>query len=558
MNLEGEVAELDLIAHLVELGRQKFTGAIRFENDGVIKIIYFKGGDVLSASTNDRADSVDEILLRAGKVTREHVKQALAKRKENETLGDALLNLGFITRKELTWARRVQVIGVIRSIIGWNAGSFTMVADYLPKREEGTIFSLPQIIIELIVTEQDRTKFEQALEGGQVIFEKTPAFDDEFASLGLNDEAEGIAAEIDGTKNATDIAAAAGKDEFNAFKLLHALATLGLLTRRSDVAAVPMEETAPPPDDFASVGVADASEVWNPPAPSFTIEDEPVEEIALGQEPIPESPSIPEEASAPMPAWNAPVAAAPVSPPPQREEWGFDEAQIETAKAASVAKPAAPASRSARSPLAKPAPRKGGALRALMAVLVLAVLGGAGFAGWKYWQSRPAAAPAASTNAPAPTVTPVQETPQPAATAATPPALDTATTAVATTNTAVPSRTETTARTPAPQPVKPAAAAATGDATRERFDTLARDFARTPRGAYTVQIALVCQTASIEGAMQTGGNRVWFVPISYQGKSCYRLFWGSYDSEAAAQAGIAEIPSKLRAVKPVVVSVPKA
>src|SRR6266542_875698 len=94
MQLEGHLADIDVVQTLVELWREKFTGAFRFEQDGVIKIIYFKAGDVLSASTNDRTDSIDEILLRAGKVSREHLKQALAKRKESETLGDALLNLG--------------------------------------------------------------------------------------------------------------------------------------------------------------------------------------------------------------------------------------------------------------------------------------------------------------------------------------------------------------------------------------------------------------------------------------------------------------------------------
>src|SRR5207237_9984625 len=120
-------------------------------------------------------------------VSREHVKQALAKRKESETLGDALLNLGFSTRKELTWARRVQGIGILRSISTWHEGSYTGVADYLPKREEGTLFPLPQVILELVVTDNDRAKFEQAMDSGGAVFAKTPEFDDAYRRLGPNE-----------------------------------------------------------------------------------------------------------------------------------------------------------------------------------------------------------------------------------------------------------------------------------------------------------------------------------------------------------------------------------
>src|SRR5215212_1834242 len=260
--LEGDITDIKLVERLVELWREQLTGAIRFESDGIIKIVYFKTGDILSASTNDRSDSIDEILMRAGKVSREHVKQALAKRKENETLGDALLNLGFITRKELTWARRVQVVGVIRSIAAWTTGSFTIVADYLPKRDEGTLFPLPQVLVELIVTEQDRQQFERSMEGGSAVFAKAADFDDVFRKLGLNEDAEAIAREVDGTQSAGEVVTASGRDAFNAYKLMHALATLGIIRRVEK----PQEQPQFSLDDFATAGVADAADMWNEPA----------------------------------------------------------------------------------------------------------------------------------------------------------------------------------------------------------------------------------------------------------------------------------------------------
>ncbi len=313
MKLEGEIGELDLIERLVELGRERFTGAVRFENDGIIKIIYFKGGDILSASTNDRTDSVDEILLRAGKVERDHVKQALAKRKENETLGDALLTLGFITRKELTWGRRVQVIGVIRSIAAWPAGSFQIVPDYLPKREEGTQFPLQQILVEVVVTDQDRAKFERAMDGGSAVFAKTDEFDFEWARLGLNQDADAIAAWVDGQHSAAEIASLSGKDAFNVYKLLHALTLLGLLKPEAKSEALPSLEAEVPVTPMRSA--FDDDEIEEPAPPTLEIP------AITMPEPEPEPVVIPE-------------------PEPQ---WGFDEAQLETAARATTEEEPEPA-----------------------------------------------------------------------------------------------------------------------------------------------------------------------------------------------------------------------
>lgn len=633
MKLEGEIGEINLIERLVELGREQFTGAIRFENDGIIKIIYFKTGDVLSASTNDRADSIDEILMRANKVSREHVKQALAKRKETETLGDALLGLGFITKKELTWARRVQVIGVIRSIAAWTAGSFTVVADYLPKREEGTLFPLPQIITELIVTDNDRAKFDAALDGGNAVLTKVSDFDEQFRRLGLNQEAAAIAANIDGVNSASEIAMLSGTDTFNVYKLLHALHVLGLLTTSAKPEVKPQDFAMPASSDdfqFDTEALSDAADMWNEPlkptaeipaptpAPSPAMEADfatfddnapsldlppmnvPSFETEPETEPEPAEMAMPPVASV-MPTWEKAPAPPPITPMQPFEkpkkvasepepQWGFDEAQLETARRAAE-------STATRNKKKDPPPMKEVVAKAskpgkwvdtLIISVAIVVIGFGGYAIWWWWQNRQAEqAAAANVVVRRPVKHPViHPTPPPAPAPAPMPVATTTTQAVATTTTVAPTP------TPAPPPVKPTVIAATTpppptttgtrieqrssgmvitnsgakpaaavppttDADRARYETMAKEFAADKSGNFTLQFELVCEPASITRALREGGKNVWFIPISYRNRSCYRVFWGRYPTQDAAQSAIAGIPQTLREAAPVVVHIPK-
>jgi hypothetical protein len=639
MSFEGEIGEIDLIDKLVELGRENFTGAIRFENDSIIKIVYFKTGDILSASTNDRADSIDEILLRAGKVTREHVKQALSKRKESETLGDALLGLGFITRKELTWARRAQAIGILRSLRSWEAGQYTIVADYLPKREEGTLFPLPQILVELIVTETDRARFDRATDGGSALFSKAPGFDEAFRRLGLNQDAEEIAAQIDGRNSAADVANAAGKDAFNLYKLLEALRALGLLVK-GDKPQVTSE--VGPIDDFAGAGVADAADMWATDTPQqFDLDDAPavsflpaapaaaMPEFSWEQESVAEAPAP--ETTIPLPAWDAkplvhdPVpedllpdepatmeipavnaAPPPIAPPgPRTSEpaWGFDEAQIETARRAAVPlRSNDPVPATAAATTARPKPRTG-ISGALLTVLFLVIGGTAGWYGYNWWSARNAPTPSpAPVRRPRPILRPQASVPP--LTAATATNVTTSTSATGTTGTTssapngsmavttsatrpaapagsfviTPTATAATSapavvRKNPPPPARPPAAtppaaahlerpaggnpiitnggtaavpATSADPARARYDEQARQHATSAAAGYAVQFELVCETASLSKAIAAGGDKVWFTPTSYRGRSCYRVFWGRYATAAEAKAGLAEIPAALR------------
>src|SRR5436190_15299854 len=529
MSDEGQIGEIDLIQRFVELGRAGFTGAIRFEQDGIIKIVYFKGGDVLSASTNDRTDAVDEILLRAGKVSKDHVKQALSKRKENESLGDALLNLGFITRKELAWGRRIQVIGILRSVRTWDHGQYAIVADYLPKREEGTHFSLQRILIELYVTEQDRQPFERALDGGSAVLGKTDGFDEAFQKLGLNEEAAEIAANIDGTRSAAEIASASGKDVFNTYKLLEALRVLGLLKK----------EVKPDELGFASIGVADADDSWSggsEPA-GFTTEAAP--------------PVEPTGEEAPPPAAASPVAI------PNDVQWGLEDESAEpepkpapaikplTLPPATIPNPVARPSRPTMSQMstqtqtrrtppqftrAQPKPKR---QAPVFALIVLLIIGAAGLASWYWWNNRQK--PVAQTT------TPSRPTPKPQVA---PPKVVSAEVGGSATQVSggqPPPAVQPKPIQPAPQPAQQPRAAVVHP---------------TSGGKFTIQVELVCQQSSLQKATEIGGASVWSAPISFKGKECYRVFYGRYATRANAEAATSQVPDGLRASKPVVVSIP--
>lgn len=514
MKYEGEITEIDLLARLLDLASERFTGAIRFENDAIIKIIYFKEGEVLSASTNDRADSIDEILLRSNKVSRDHIKQALAKRKETETLGDALLNLGFITRKELTWARRAQVIGIIRSLLGWDQGTFTIVGDYIPKREEGTSFPLPQLIVEVIVTSQDRSAVEAAMDGGEIVFTVNPGGDERYRQLGLNEDADAILAAIDGTRSASELASMSTMDTFSVYKLLQALQVLEIIRPvRSTTLIVP-----PPLEPKVPLDVSFDDEPLLPPVE--------------------------------MPGWDAPPVLENVPPAATIESPAPLAAEPQFKRGATVEQRIDP------KPRATPMqPSKARSKVPLIAAIVLLFVAGGGYAAYLLFMKEPA-------EAASPTVRPTavkRPVPAPPATDTTPTLQPPVATSTEPSTAGAPPTAAVQAAPSLPAAVTPtpAATAASSDPVRARYLAQAREYAAESASAqFALQVAFVCETSSLATAIQRGGAEIWYVPATLKGRDCFRVMWGRFNDRPSANRAVSGVPPALRAsAKPVVVKV---
>ncbi|HEY7411677.1 MAG TPA: DUF4388 domain-containing protein [Vicinamibacteria bacterium] len=79
----------------------------------------------------------------------------------------------------------------------------------------------------------------------------------------------------------------------------------------------------------------------------------------------------------------------------------------------------------------------------------------------------------------------------------------------------------------------------------------ARSFAshvrRTPAGTRTVQLMVACSGETVQKAMAgTGSPELLILPVEYQGRSCFRMCWGLYPTDARAQAAARALPPYFR------------
>lgn len=115
----GNIQDAPLPAVFEELGARKFTGTLVVRSDDAEKTVHLKEGQIVFATSTDSNDRLGEILIKAGKLTREHLETALVLLKKTagfKKLGALLVEKGFVTPKDLFTGLKTQVKEIIYSL----------------------------------------------------------------------------------------------------------------------------------------------------------------------------------------------------------------------------------------------------------------------------------------------------------------------------------------------------------------------------------------------------------------------------------------------------------
>jgi septal ring-binding cell division protein DamX len=66
---------------------------------------------------------------------------------------------------------------------------------------------------------------------------------------------------------------------------------------------------------------------------------------------------------------------------------------------------------------------------------------------------------------------------------------------------------------------------------------------------FTIAVGVFCDTENVERVVNNSGGSEELILLAFdnRGRSCYRVFWGIFDSRAQAESAVGSVPAGVRA-----------
>lgn len=536
---KGSLSEVSFIEILKDLSASSLTGMVRLETGPVIKVVYLQSGTIAFASSNEKSDRLTEVLKRAGKLTPEQIEHAQVRIKPNVSLGKTLVELGYISPKDLLWGARMQVEGILYQLLFWESGSYQVLEGPLPKEIVSLGLTAPQIIYNGILQTRDRDWILRHIGSPEAIYLKVPDFEQKYADYHLG--AEQISANIDGSHSLEEIAQSIGIDTFEVCKTVAALQVLELARPQ------PFKPTQMP---------LSVSEIQKPQTADID-SPEVIEDVSLGQ--VMHVPTVEELSDQQA---EEPYIAQSYSEPVE-EQPDLDEI-ISSAEEGEEATEFSPfrrlndteqAEEEAYDSEFEEAVEERGWNKGIILVALLGILSAA--SSFYYMSKYPNTTTAATS-----TIVPKVPVTKKGETEGTKPPVATTTNNNSGTQTSTPGQVQSGTQTPTPAQINSGTQTPTPAQVKPTTQNSPIDLALNgkvseaaglwkrelskQRNRLTIQLEIACQDSTVLEALNlfTKKDPLYVVPLSFHGKPCYRVLYGIYDNQDQAQGKLPGMPSE--------------
>jgi tetratricopeptide (TPR) repeat protein len=256
--IEGPLRELSIhdVFQLLDLGRK--TGALRVtselrQNSGVV---YFDHGAVIAAHIASNPHPLGELLQRAGKLREEDLARARAIQQAGDPrrLGEILIAIEAITRRELERCVREQAEEVVFELMSWSEGYFSFIEGTVDPHGVEAVASIPTeaLLMEAARRIDEWSRIEARIPHLGVVPRINPAEDGAGAPLDLVPFEWEVLAAVDGQRSVRELADAVGRSDFDVARTIYGLASAGIVVLE-DVEPAPLRAPGTPASAAALV-----------------------------------------------------------------------------------------------------------------------------------------------------------------------------------------------------------------------------------------------------------------------------------------------------------------
>ena len=234
-DVEG-IGVADLLS-IVNMARR--TGVLVLVSGKSCKSVYFRQGEIVFASSNLEEDKLGNFLYRTGKISKEHLDEAIRTLSTNKRFGSILLEQKAISPKDLWWGVRYQIEEIIYSVFQVQKGFFFFIEGDLTEEDLVRVpFNTQKLLMEGVRRMDEWPLIHEYIPSGDTIMELVSAP----SSGELNPIMQQMLELVDDKRDVAETIRLSQLGEFNGFRVLYQLAKAGIIRQKGRSKAAEVEK----------------------------------------------------------------------------------------------------------------------------------------------------------------------------------------------------------------------------------------------------------------------------------------------------------------------------
>lgn len=219
---------------LVDLHRNRKTGTLTIYTGDVTKKVFFDKGNAIFSSSTDEEERLGEMLIKLGKITIEQYDKSVEVLKETgKRQGTILVELGYLTPKDLVLGVKAQVREIIYNLFPVEFANYAFEEGPLPNREVITLqMSVGTLIYEGMKRINNVVRVKRDMPDMDSVLVVNENGDDCFRDIVLSPRDKAMLASIDGEKTIKELVDSSPSATFEAMKTLYVLYITGKVVLR--------------------------------------------------------------------------------------------------------------------------------------------------------------------------------------------------------------------------------------------------------------------------------------------------------------------------------------